>query len=129
MLALFKHRNRGVHIPHSLKYMVGLWNYIFDCKGDKVTEQQIQRKIIQFLEKEKNAYVVKVMSATKSGVPDILCCISGIFIGIEVKTPKTSKNTSALQDYNLDLIKKKGGLSLVAWNVPMVNDFLECNEL
>lgn len=94
-----------------------------------MTEQAIQRNIIKFLEKDKGAYVVKIVSATKAGVPDILCCIQGTFIGIEVKTPKTKNNTSALQDYNLDLIKAKGGLSMVAWDVPMVATFLECNEL
>lgn len=88
-----------------------------------MTEQQIQRKIIKYLD-EKGAYVVKVISATKAGVPDILCCYKGKFIGIEVKTPTTRKNTSALQDYNLNKIKSSGGLSLVAWNVPMIEEVL-----
>jgi len=34
------------------------------------SEQDIQRKIIKYLE-AKGAYVVKVISASKSGVPDI----------------------------------------------------------
>jgi len=87
-------------------------------------EQDIQRKIIKFLE-SKGAYVVKVVSATKAGVPDILCCLQGKFIGIEVKTPTTKGNTSALQKYNLELIEAKGGLSLVAWDVLMVKEFLD----
>jgi len=89
-----------------------------------MTEQQIQRKIIRYLE-NRDAYVVKVVSATRTGVPDILCCVQGKFIGIEVKTPTTKENTSALQKYNLDLIKTKGGLSLVAWDVLMVKEFLD----
>ena len=88
-----------------------------------MTEQQIQKKIITYLEKE-GCYVVKVMSASKAGVPDILGCYEGIFFGIEVKTPTTSNNVSKLQEYNLDKIRDSGGHSLVAWNVEQVEEFL-----
>jgi len=88
------------------------------------TEQQIQKKIITFLEKE-GCYVVKVVSATKSGVPDILGCYEGVFFGIEVKTPKTRNNVSKLQEYNLDQIRLAGGHSIVAWEVEQVEEFLK----
>jgi Holliday junction resolvase len=88
------------------------------------TEQQIQKKIIAYLEKE-GCYVVKVVSATKSGVPDILGCYEGIFFGIEVKTPKTANNVSKLQEYNLDKIREADGHSLVAWSVDQVEEFLK----
>lgn len=81
-----------------------------------MTEQQIQTKIIKYLESQ-GAYVVKVISASKSGVPDILACKDGRFYGIEVKTPKTKTNTSKLQDYNLQKIKDAGGISFVAWDL------------
>lgn len=88
-----------------------------------MTEQQIQKKIITYLEKE-GCYVVKVMSASKAGVPDILGSYEGVFFGIEVKTPTTSSNVSKLQEYNLDKIRESGGHSLVAWNVEQVEEFL-----
>jgi len=88
------------------------------------TEQQIQKKITTYLEKE-GCYVVKVISATKSGVPDILGCYEGVFFGIEVKTPKTKNNVSKLQEYNLDKIQESGGHSLVAWEVEQVEDFIK----
>jgi len=76
-------------------------------------EQDIQRKIIKYLETN-GAYVVKVVSATKSGVPDILACIEGKFVAIEVKTPKTINNVSRLQKYNLTAIEAAGGKAIVA---------------
>jgi len=76
-------------------------------------EQDIQRKIIKYLEAN-GAYVVKVVSATKSGIPDILACIKGEFIAIEVKTPKTINNVSKLQKYNLAAIEVAGGKAIVA---------------
>lgn len=91
-------------------------------------EQQIQKKIINYLEDE-GYYVVKVVIATKAGVPDILACVNGKFIGIEVKTPNTKTNISSLQEYNLDKIHYTGGKSLVAWNVDMVKDFINDNAL
>ena len=89
-------------------------------------EQDIQKKIIAYLE-ELGAYVVKVVSATKAGVPDLLVCYEGKFIAIEVKTPETRNNVSALQSYNLSKIENVGGYSLVAWSVEMVKEFLEDN--
>lgn len=89
-------------------------------------EQDIQKKIIDYLE-ELGAYVVKVVSATKAGVPDLLVCYEGKFIAIEVKTPETRNNVSALQSYNLSKIENTGGYSLVAWSVEMVKEFLEDN--
>ena len=47
----------------------------------------------------------------KSGVPDIIVCANGIFVGIECKhTPNT---VTALQQANLDAIEKAGGRAYV----------------
>lgn len=88
-----------------------------------MSEQQIQKKIINYLESQ-GCYVVKVVSATRSGVPDILGCYEGVFFGIEVKTPKTASNVSKLQEYNLDKIREADGHSLVAWEVEQVEEFI-----
>lgn len=75
-------------------------------------EQLIQHKIIKYLE-SKGCYVVKVIQASKSGVPDILACIKGRFVALEVKKPDTVNNTSKLQVYNLNKIKESGGKGYV----------------
>lgn len=87
------------------------------------TEQQIQKKITTYLESQ-GCYIVKVISASKAGVPDIIGCYEECFFGIEVKTPGTKNNISKLQEYNLDKIRQAGGHSLVAWNVEQVEDFI-----
>ena len=86
-------------------------------------EQDIQKKIITYLESI-GAYVVKVITANKSGVPDILACLDGNFIAIEVKTPESRSNLSALQAYNLNKVSECGGLALTAWNLEMVKEFI-----
>lgn len=92
----------------------------------KVTEQDIQRKIIKWLESE-GYYVVKVISASKAGIPDILACVKGYFVSIEVKTPSTKTNVSELQKYNLEKVKECGGYSIVAWSLDQVKEFI--NEI
>ena len=89
-----------------------------------MTEQQIQKKIITYLENEHNAYIVKVIAASRAGVPDILCCINGMFVAIEVKTPETMKNVSKLQQYNIDKIKATTGIAFVACSVEQVTEAL-----
>jgi len=81
-------------------------------------EQQLQSKIIKYLT-ALGAYVVKVITASKAGVPDIICCYKGQFIGIEVKVGYNK--TSALQDYNLKAIEEAGGIGIVAYSVEDVS--------
>ena len=45
------------------------------------------------------------------GVPDIICCYQGHFIGIECKAGKGK--TTALQDKNLREIGEAGGVAMV----------------
>jgi Holliday junction resolvase len=88
-----------------------------------MTEQQIQKKIIDKLQ-DNGAYVIKIITASKSGVPDIVACYKGIFLGIEVKRLKTRDNVSKLQQYNLTKIEKCGGFSTVAWELSHIEQLL-----
>jgi len=89
-------------------------------------EQTYQRNMVKYLESQ-GAYVVKVITASKKGVPDILCCIKGRLLAVEVKTPTTMNNASELQLYNLAKIKEAGGLGLVAYSVEQVEDYINDN--
>lgn len=82
-----------------------------------MTEQQIQKKIIKWLE-DNSYYVIKIVTANKSGVPDIIACDKdGKFVAIEVKTPKTKNNTSKLQEYNIKKINDNNGTAFVAYSI------------
>ena len=76
-------------------------------------EQDYQRKLVKYLE-SLGAYVVKVVAASKKGVPDILACYKGKFIAVEVKTPTTRSNTTKLQEYNLKKVQQAAGYATVA---------------
>lgn len=79
-------------------------------------EKTIENKIKAYL-KSIGAYYFKHHGNQFSqvGVPDIIACYKGHFIGIEVKN-ETGK-TSPLQDINLKMIQDAGGYSLVARSV------------
>jgi Holliday junction resolvase len=84
-------------------------------------EQQIQGRIIKYLESV-GAYCVKVVQATKAGVPDILCCHQGRFYGFEVKT--ATGRVSKLQEYNIERIREAGGGGGVVRSVEDVKEIL-----
>lgn len=50
---------------------------------------------------------------TKAGIPDILACINGHFVGIEVKSDRGEP--SELQLYNVREIRRAGGFAFVLY--------------
>lgn len=79
----------------------------------ELSEQQIQTKIVKYLE-SKNYYVVKVIKGNKSGIPDILFCKYGKFCAIEVKRKGKKAKVTELQKLHLEMICKSGGKAIVA---------------
>lgn len=88
-----------------------------------MSEQKVQAKIIKWLEAE-GFYVIKTIVSNKKGVPDVIACSPcGRFVAVEVKFGKNK--ASKLQDYNIELINKRGGLALVAWSLEEVQDSIQ----
>lgn len=87
-------------------------------------EKNIENKIKSYL-KSKGAYYFKHHGNQFSqvGVPDIIACYKGRFIGIEVKN-ETGK-TSPLQDVNLKMINDAGGIGIVARCVEDVSKVID----
>lgn len=77
-------------------------------------ESKIQSKILEYLRKN-NHYAIKVQSASKAGVPDIMACIHGRFVGIEVKNEKGV--ATLLQLLNIDAINNSEGNAIIARSV------------
>lgn len=75
-------------------------------------EKKVKQKVVEVLKHFGAYYFYPVTSGFgASGVPDIVACFMGVFIGIECKAGK-NKPTD-LQKKNLDAISKAGGISLV----------------
>lgn len=90
-------------------------------------EQSIQASILKWLAKQPNCWVVKTITSNKKGTPDILACIKGAFVAIEVKRP--GGRVTRLQHYQLDRIQECGGHATVAYSLDEVKKFLEEKRL
>lgn len=78
-------------------------------------EKNFENRIKQFL-RERNCWYVKYWGGgeyTKAGVPDILACVNGRFVGIEVKAE--NGKPSKLQVRNLKKINEAGGFGILLY--------------
>ena len=88
-------------------------------------EKKVKTKVVAIL-KEFGAYYFYPVAGGygASGVPDIICCYRGRFIGIECKAGKGK--TTALQEKNIAQIIATGGKAIVVneENIDHVRYFL-----
>jgi len=78
-----------------------------------MTEAEFQKQVQEFLRRQ-GVWYVKYWGGgrfTKAGIPDLLCCVNGRFVAIELKT-ETGK-ASKLQEYHIKKIQESGGQAIV----------------
>ncbi len=85
-------------------------------------ESQIQTKIIKYLNGI-GAYSIKTIVTNRNGCPDVICCLNGRFIALEVKADKGI--VSQLQEHNIKLIRNSGGVAEVVRSVDDVKKVVE----
>lgn len=85
-------------------------------------EKTVENKIKKWL-KDKGYWFFKVHGSIyqPAGIPDILACINGKFVAVEVKRTKGGI-VSALQKAQIEKIKENGGIAGVANSI---EEFLE----
>jgi Holliday junction resolvase len=78
----------------------------------KTPEKRVKDAVVTVL-KEHGAYYFFPMATGmgRSGIPDIVACMSGRFIGIECKAGKNV--ATSLQDRELKAIHEAGGIALL----------------
>lgn len=84
-------------------------------------ESKVKQKIKRFLDAQ-GVYHFSPIGGPYStqGIPDIICCVRGRFLGIEVKAPGRENNVTALQRHNIDRINGSGGQAIVASSVETI---------
>lgn len=98
-----------------------------------MTEKQFETQVKNFLESKNivqpscphvellirnnslNGWYVKIWGGgfQRAGIPDILACINGYFVAVELKGP-TGKHTK-LQEHNIRLINESRGIGLILY--------------
>ena len=75
-------------------------------------EAKVKKKVVAILKKHEAYYFYPVTGGYgRSGVPDVIACHNGRFIGIECKAG--SNKPTPLQEKNLSDIQAAGGIALV----------------
>jgi len=92
-------------------------------------EQRIQTSIIKYI-KSIGGLPIKqnqIGIYAQAGVPDIIACIKGRFVAIEVKRP--GQKPMPIQEAFLASIAKKGGLAFWTDNLKKVKDIIKNEDL
>lgn len=90
-----------------------------------MNETQYTKKVSDLL-KRRGAYFEKIWGGgmQSAGIPDILVCYKGVFIGMELKVG--NNKPSELQKVKVDFIRKAGGVGAILWdNLEPVNFILD----
>ena len=91
-----------------------------------INESQLVSQIKNFL-KSKGAYCEKIFGGgfQASGIPDILCCYKGLFVGIEVKSPTGKGRASDVKKLKIKAIRNSGGVAFITDNLKEVERILK----
>ena len=75
-------------------------------------EAKVKKKVVDVIKKNSAYYFFPATGGYgRSGVPDVVCCYRGVFIGVECKAG-TNKPTG-LQELEMAKIRSAGGFTLV----------------
>jgi hypothetical protein len=82
-----------------------------------MNEKQLENRMKKYLS-NKNIYHFKVHGNgfMRSGIPDLICCVNGHFVAIEIKRPDGKGKVSKLQEIEIDRIKRSNGIAVVMNN-------------
>jgi len=89
-------------------------------------ESRLSRKIMDEL-RLMGVFCFKVHGSAvmMAGLPDIVCCVNGRFVGFETKVPENAGGATARQLYVHDLIRKAGGVVHIVTSVNQAIDIIE----
>jgi len=87
-------------------------------------ETVFKERVLPLLKQLPRSWVTKIQQVAKRGTPDILLCVAGVFVAIELKTD--TGVLDKLQRYNLEQIARCGGIAIVLTpsNLVATLDFL-----
>lgn len=77
-------------------------------------ETNFRKRFVPKLKQIPRTMVISIQQLSLVGTPDLLLCVNGRFVAIELKASATSK-ISPLQKRNLDLITEAGGYGFICY--------------
>lgn len=86
-------------------------------------ESKIQKDILAYLRKNKIFHIRFQAQSNINGIPDIICCYNGLFIGLELKQEKG--RATELQKRKLDAINNAGGIGRIIKSIEEVEELFK----
>jgi hypothetical protein len=80
----------------------------------KKPETLFKDRIMPQISSLPNTFVMKTQEVSKRGILDLILCINGTFVGIELKKSMGDK-ADPLQRWNMQRIAGSGGVALLAY--------------
>lgn len=82
-------------------------------------EANLVKQIKSHLERKHGAFVLKIHGNRymQNGVPDLLCCVAGRFVGLEVKVPGKEDTVTKLQKQTIKEIRQAGGIAFAVTSI------------
>lgn len=79
--------------------------------------------------RSKGAYVEKIWGGgfQSAGIPDLIACYKGRFLGIEVKVG--NNKPSEIQEVKLEMINNSGGVGIVVWDLETVKNIISVIDI
>lgn len=86
-------------------------------------EGRVKAQVKKWLKERNIFYFMPVSNGMgQVGIPDFICCVNGMFLGIETKAPGKRGNTTANQDRVIMEIHKSGGAAVVIDDVSQLEE-------
>ena len=76
-------------------------------------ESEFQKEVLTYLKAHK-IWHYRTQMGTQSGLPDIIACVHGLFVGLELKRPDGKGKLTLQQEKVIKDIKATGGF---AWSI------------
>lgn len=86
-------------------------------------ESKIQKEILAYLRKNKIFHLRFQAQTNINGIPDIICCYKGLFIGLELK--QENGRATELQKRKLEAINNAGGIGVIIKSLKEVEDLFK----
>ena len=87
-----------------------------------MTEAPILKATLEWLDKQPRVDAMRINDNHTKGKPDIICCVNGWFVGLEMKRPGGEATVHQLK--RIDKIRKAGGFADAFDSVDSVKSFV-----
>lgn len=80
----------------------------------RTPERKFRDKVVTWLKQLPNIAIFSIQQKALKGTPDLLCCVNGTFVALELKSSEKAK-VSALQNFYIEYIKRANGVAMIVF--------------